>query len=153
MFELPPVSSIVMPDPYRKVGPLTCYVEHPKGTLRSGKGWLNITPADYGYINGYLGADHDEMDCYISDHLSSHLVWVVDQSQINKRSRFDEHKCMLGYNSEDEALADYMAGHNYSHRIFIDITGLTMDEFVDWLETGDHYAPISKAYVSVSRAS
>jgi len=149
MFSLPPVSLGVMSPPFRKVGPLYCYVEYPKGTLRSGKGWSNASPTDYGYINGFLGADHDEVDCYIGPHPDSPIVFVVDQSKLSDTTRFDEHKVMLGYGDRNSALADYMAGHNQSNRIFIAIRELSWNEFMWWLNYGNHFIPIKEDYIPI----
>lgn len=153
MFSLPPINPVMSQPPFRKVGPLYCYVEHPKGTIRSGKGWSNTTPADYGYINGFIGADHDELDCYINSNLSGSTVFVVDQSRLHNPSKFDEHKCMLGYGNRETALADYMTGHNQSKKIFWGITELTWKEFMWWLDYGNHFVPIKENHISISSSN
>lgn len=139
---LPPPSLGFSNTPFRRVGPLICYIEYPKGEFRSGKTWAGISPADYGYINGYLGADNAEMDCYVGFNPDSRFVYVINQSRVHDLSEFDEHKCMLGFDSQEEALATYFDGHNFSRDIYSGFVKLTMKKFIKWLEHGDHSIPI-----------
>lgn len=111
-------------------------IETPKGHLRIGHGWQNRSPADYGYIVGYTGADGDEMDCYLGPNRWSNVVYVIDQNQIGS-TLFDEHKVMIGYASEKQALNDYYAGHNLGKQIFRGITVMSKARFINWLKTGN----------------
>jgi len=52
---------------------------------------------DYGYIEGTVGADGDEVDCYLGPDTQSKVVFVVDQGRLGDSSEFDEHKVFLGY--------------------------------------------------------
>lgn len=112
---------------------LTIVVETPKGEVRSGKGFSVTMPAHYGFIANTVGADGDEMDCYIGPNLNSKDVFVVHQSKLDG-SGFDEHKCMIGYDTEGDALKDYFLGHHRSHDIFIKSEAMTMKKFKKWLE-------------------
>lgn len=120
---------------------LTLYVESRADDYRYGRGWITKMPVDYGYILGHIGADGDEMDCYIGPYLKTGSVYVVDQNRLDS-DRFDEHKCMIGYLSERSALMDYMAGHHRSREIFRGITRMTALEFHNWLRTGDLNKPL-----------
>jgi len=122
---------------------LTCFIENPKGSMRYGTGWATKAPAHYGYILGFMGADGDEMDCYIGPNLSAAQVYVIDQNVIGSED-FDEHKCMLGYFSQQEALTDYMDGHNRAREIFRGMTAMTIHEFYRWLRFGNHKVPVSE---------
>ncbi len=94
-------------------------IENAKGSKRGEKDRFGVDryvtmPAAYGYINGTMGADDMQVDCYIGKHLKSDLVWVIDQDKFNAEGRdkgFNEHKCMLGYKSAKKAIKDYLKSH------------------------------------------
>lgn len=122
---------------------LTIAVETPKGAIRYGKGWQHKLSDDYGYIEGYpKGADGDDVDCYLGPNLNSEVVWIVDQNQLDNPSEFDEHKVMLGFNSENDAKRHYIINHSKGAQIFSKITKMTLSEFKNWLSTGNHFVPI-----------
>ncbi len=122
-------------------------IENKKGSVRSGvdgagKSWSCIVPADYGYLKRTVGADSDQIDVYLGPDPNSPLVVIVNQ--IDRRTgRFDEHKCLLGFKSETDALDTYK-------RAFSDGKGaerigsvqvLSVDAFKDWLKRGDTMKP------------
>ncbi len=111
------------------------------GVTPSGESWHIIMPADYGFIEGVLGADGDNLDCYVGNCPESSNVYVVDQSVIGKPDKFDEAKVMLGYHTQESALEDYMLGHHKSKDIFMKITPFTMPLFRRWLKTHDMRKP------------
>lgn len=123
---------------------LLCVIETPKWSVRQGKNWMNVSPADYGYISGFMGADGDEMDCYLGEDLDSDRVFVIDQNRIGDRKTFDEHKCMLGYHDKDAAIQDFLMGHNLGAKIFRGVTELSIWDFINWLKNGNHMVPLSK---------
>lgn len=125
----------------RTVGPFQVVVETPKGGWRTGPGWRNRMPADYGYLVGYAGADGDSLDVYLGPHEDSDAVYVVDQMRLDKPRQFDEHKTILGCRTRNEALDLYMKGHHRSGTVFGAITPMTMDGFKDWLRTADLSKP------------
>ena len=91
-------------------------VENRKGSTRSGrdgggKRWSVVMPADYGYIKRTEGADGDHVDCYVGPDRSSTHAFIVNQRDARTK-KFDEHKVMLGYRSEAEALRDYVRAFN-----------------------------------------
>jgi len=137
----------------KKVGPLNCAIEFPKGAIRSGKTWKGESPADYGYIFGYIGADGDEIDCYIGDYPESTRVYVVNQTHLHATDVFDEHKVMLGFPSKEEALTTYMSGHDKSNQIFYSMVDLSMQDFIRWLKHGNLNLPLSKNVAFSSSAS
>ena len=126
-----------------RVQGLTVVIEVPKGEIRYGKGWQHRMPADYGYIEGTMGADGDEMDCYLGPDPASNMVYVVDQSRMDDHSKFDEHKCMIGFLSLKEARAIYIKGHTHGEEIFRAITPMTMTIFKSWLKHGDIDKPVN----------
>lgn len=110
------------------------------GTTQDGKSWRTMMPADYGFIEGYDGADGDSIDAYIGLSPESNNVFVVDQYGLDGQV-FDEHKVMLGYHTEESAKEDYMLGHHLSKTTFAAITGFTMPMFRRWLKTHDMSQP------------
>ena len=137
----------------KKIGPLTCGIEYPKGAMRGGKSWKGESPADYGFIFGYTGADGDEIDCYIGEFPESPRVYVVNQTHVHSPEVFDEHKVMLAFPSKEEALATYMSGHDRSNLIFHSMVDLSMQDFVRWLKHGDLSYPLKKNVAFSSSAS
>lgn len=117
-------------------------IENKKGSMRSGvdsngKRWSCVLPADYGYIKRTEGADGDHVDCYIGPDRFSQQVFIINQND-HKTGRFDEHKVMIGYNSEKAAVEDYC-------RAFSDGKGkdrvgsiepVSMHAFKEWLKAG-----------------
>jgi hypothetical protein len=96
-------------------------IENPKGSSRNGvdgggKRWSVTMPAHYGYIKRTEGADGDHVDVYLGPSSKSNKVFVVDQ-QDHRTKAFDEHKVMLGYDREQDALAAYK-------RAFYDVLGV-----------------------------
>lgn len=118
-------------------------IENKKGSVRSGtdhtgKRWECEVPADYGYIKGTEGADGDHVDVYIGPDPKSPLVVVVNQVHIPSR-RFDEHKCLLGFGSEREALETYCRGFSdgKGRERIGSVETMSVDGFKDWLKRGN----------------
>lgn len=122
---------------------LKCAIETPKWSIRQGHGWMNVSPADYGFIHGYTGADGDEIDCYLGPNLESNKIWVVDQNRMDHSGQFDEHKCMLGYDRREDAIADYYAGHTHASTIFRGIHYMSVPIFKRWLKIGNLQQPLT----------
>lgn len=122
-----------------RVHGLDISIESQKGSLRSGVGadgkpWARNMRHDYGYIKGTEGADGDHVDVFLGPHLDSELVFVVDQ--VSASGRFDEHKVVLGAQSEDEARDVYSSNYPAGWRIG-PIATLTVEQFKKWLADGD----------------
>jgi hypothetical protein len=117
-------------------------IENARGSQRSGKSpsghsWTCTLPADYGYIKRTTGADGDHVDVYIGPHRDSRVVFIVNQKD-HQTHRFDEHKVMLGYRSEKEAVADYNKAFSDGkgpHRIK-SVEAISLDSFKHWLKNG-----------------
>jgi hypothetical protein len=89
-------------------------IETGKGETRMGVGadgkpWSVKMPAAYGYLKGTLGADGEEVDCYIGPDPDCTDAWVIEQLDL-ATGEFDEHKVMLGFDSEASALSTYRRG-------------------------------------------
>lgn len=87
-------------------------IENLKGSTRSGmdaqgRKWSCRLPADYGYIKRTEGADGDHVDVYLGPDKSSRMAFIINQNDL-RTGKFDEHKVMLGYDSERAAVEDYV---------------------------------------------
>jgi hypothetical protein len=111
------------------------------GITPAGKSWRTIMPADYGFIDmGINGSDGDSIDCYVGTSPESNNVYVIDQYDLSGE-KFDEHKVMLGYHTQESAVEDYMLGHHLSNKTFAAVTSFTMPMFRKWLRTHDTSLP------------
>ena len=124
-------------------------IENPKGSTRSGTAqdgteWSVEMPANYGYVKRTEGADGDQVDVYIGPEPDADTVYVVDQVDAESKA-FDEHKAMLGYRSEEAALADYDAafddGRGPDRRGAV--TAMSANDFKAWLKDGDTTKPVA----------
>lgn len=122
-------------------------IENPKGSERkgkdaSGKEWSVTMPADYGYILGTKGRDKDHVDVYIGPNPTADRVFIVDQ--IDPRTgKFDEHKTMLGFETEAQALAAYDSAFSDSSGPSRRgaVTDISKDNFKAWLKEGNTKEP------------
>ncbi|HWW46329.1 MAG TPA: LPD38 domain-containing protein [Xanthobacteraceae bacterium] len=126
-------------------------VENPKDSTRSGKApdgteWSVEMPGHYGYLKRTRGADGDQVDVYIGDHLDPTApVFVVDQKD-PATGKFDEHKVVMGVPNEAAARALYERGFSDgkgAERLGT-ISEMTPDEFKAWLREGDTTKPVVK---------
>lgn len=124
-------------------------VETPKGgTRRAADGsWVvHDMPAHYGYLRGTEGADGEQVDVYLGGHPDeADTVWIVDQVDA-KTGKFDEHKVMAGFKTEEQAVKAY-------HRGFSDgkgpdrlgaITAIPLDRFKTWARSRRAKLPFAK---------
>jgi hypothetical protein len=126
-------------------------IENAKGKKRrgvgeNGKPWEVEMPAHYGYIKQTEGADGDHVDVYVGPHQKSPHVYVIDQVQAETK-KFDEHKALLGFGSEAQAINTYKRGFSDGkgkYRIG-KVTGMTVAQFREWLRHGDHGKPFRHA--------
>ena len=123
---------------------LPIYIENHMGTVRRGKGWRTIMPADYGFIEGVGSAEgaFEQLDCFIGPDHDAPDVYIIDQV-VAGVGTFDEHKCMIGFASAKDARDCYL-------RAFSDGRGadrlnamvaVPMARFKVWLKAGDQTMP------------
>ena len=116
-------------------------IENPKGSTRSGvskegKTWETRMKHHYGYIKGTVGRDKDHIDTFVGKNPSSENVFVVNQ--VNPGTgKFDEHKVMLGFDTEEEAKQAYQANYEKGWKGLKNIIPMSMDEFKGWIKEGD----------------
>jgi hypothetical protein len=134
--------------PKVKVGRLTVLVENPKGSIRAGRTlageeWRSQMPHHYGFINGVVGADGDELDAFVGPNTASRTVYVINQNEPTT-GEFDEHKVMLGFDSGDDALQCYEDAYQEGWQGFDSMYEMSMNEFYDWIRNGDLSQPAGK---------
>lgn len=120
-------------------------IENPRGSTRSGVGengkpWSHVMTDHYGYIRRTEGADGEQVDVYLGPHPESDRVYVVDQID-QKTGKFDEHKAMLGFDSEAAAVAAYKGNFDKGWKVG-PVSAMSMDEFKAWLKEGDTTKPL-----------
>lgn len=139
--------------PKIKVAGLIVSVENPKGTVRKGMGlngkpWAAKMPNHYGFINGTLGADGEEIDAFVGPNLQSPIAYVINQR--DDSGNFDEHKVLLGFNSEEDAKNAYLAAHSSGWNGMGDIVEMSIPELKQWLANGNGEAPLSQENLAQS---
>ena len=121
-------------------------IETPKGAIRRGNGWQNVSPADYGYFKRSIAADGEHVDCYVGPNHKSNRVYVIDQHHLHN-GKYDEAKVMLGFENRDDAIACYKAGFSdgKGKQRIGKITRMSVPGFKEWLTKGNTTKPIKKA--------
>jgi hypothetical protein len=120
-------------------------IENPRGSERSGTRedgttWSHAMSDHYGYIKRTEGADGEQVDAYLGPKPESNRVFVVDQLN-QKTGGFDEHKAMLGYDTQEEAVNAYRSNFDKGWKVG-PVTPMAVDEFKTWLKDGNLKQPI-----------
>jgi len=141
-----------------RISGLDISIENPEGSERSGtdkggKPWRQTMTAHYGYIRSI---DKDGRYFAPKDRTKEHIdifvkpgtpddysgpVFVVDQNDPST-GRFDEFKVMLGFATEAEAKAAYLANYASDWQGFRSIKQFTLPEFKVWLKAGNKQKPV-----------
>lgn len=108
-------------------------IENPRGSIRSGRDrggneWSVSMAHHYGYIRGTLGSDGDHYDVYVGPNAEAEHAYIVTTMAPPTFTEADEQKAMLGFNSEEDARAAYLA-HYDDPRFFGGIVTMPMAEF------------------------
>ncbi|MBJ8476495.1 PLxRFG domain-containing protein [Acinetobacter bereziniae] len=122
-------------------------IENPKGSERrgtdpNGKEWAHTMSDHYGYIKKTTGADNEQIDTYVGINPESDQVFIVDQID-QQTGNFDEHKVMLGFDSQEDATKAYQSNFDKGWKVG-QIRSMTMEQFKDWLKNGDTSKPSSE---------
>lgn len=115
-----------------------------RGTDKNGKAWeTTMQNAHYGYLKGTRGRDKDHLDVFVGPNPESQKVFVVDQVNPETK-RFDEHKNMLGFDTQEQAREAYFSNYEQGWQGLGAMTEMSMDEFKGWIKTGDTTKRLSK---------
>ncbi|MDO8357291.1 MAG: helicase-related protein [Nitrospirota bacterium] len=92
----------------------------------------------YGYIRQTQGVDGDHVDCFIGPNPDATHAYVVHAMAVPDFTQYDEDKCMLGFDSAEEAKRAFL--DNYSDaRFFGSMHSFPMATFIrKVLATKDH---------------
>jgi hypothetical protein len=109
-------------------------VENAAGTIRSwdaGEGKVGYTRMllDYGFIEGYLSGDGEELDVYVGPDPTAPFVYVVHQLRAPNYRAHDEDKVMLGFYSGEEARIAYLLHRNDGDRAFGSMETIPLERF------------------------
>jgi phage-related protein (TIGR01555 family) len=132
-------------------------IENSAGSTRSGidnggKPFSVRMYHDYGFIDGTVGADGEDVDCFIGPNTSSDLVFVVHTMKAPDFTRYDEDKCFLDFSSEAEARSAFMMNYDDPHH-FGSMDTFTIPEFLRRLaETKVRPGSISRSTERVTKA-
>ncbi|WPM83133.1 PLxRFG domain-containing protein (plasmid) [Brucella pseudintermedia] len=128
-----------------RLGGMDLSIENPAGSQRkgvdaNGKAWSTTMQSHYGYIKGTVGRDKDHIDVFVkpgtADLADDAKVFVVDQKS-PATGRFDEHKVMIGFETQQEAEAAYLANYTPGWKGMGDVTESTLADFKRWTKDGD----------------
>lgn len=117
----------------REISGMSIVVEHAAGTERDG----HVMLFDYGFIDGAIGADGEEVDVYLGPVESPEWIYVVHQMKTSDGfESYDEDKVMLGWDSADAAKAAYVEQYGGDERFFGGMTTHSSADFKARLEDG-----------------
>ena len=142
------------------IGEFDITIENPAGSVRKGvdadgKEWSTTMANAYGYIKGTEGVDGDHIDVFLHlnmDEWNGRKVYVVDQT--NTDGSFDEHKVMLGFNDEGDALSAYLANYDKTWADThpgIRISETNIEDFNKWVQSSHRKTKPFADYSSVSK--
>lgn len=122
-------------------------IENPTGSTRSGTDkdgteWSITMKNHYGRIKKTKGADGEEVDVFLGNNADSENVFVIDQIEPST-GEFDEHKVMLGFNTEAEAEFAYKSNYDPEWKGLAGITEMSITDFKSWLESGNTKTALS----------
>lgn len=139
--------------PVMKWRGLTIRIENPAGSVRRGSWGETRMKYDYGYISGSKGVDGDEVDVYIGPHAeSADMVYVVHQRKYGDWQKYDEDKAMIGFMSENEAKAAYLA-HYDDDRFLGPVTTMPVEEFIEKTKATKERARMIKSILYIKSYS
>ena len=80
----------------------------------------------------HRGKDGDFLDVFIGPHLDCELVYVINQVE-PATGKFDEHKCVVGAQSAEEAREIYEANYQKGWQGFQSVKAFTLNGFRQWV--------------------
>lgn len=122
-----------------RVSGLDISIENAAGSTRSGtdgngKAWSVKLGSHYGYIRGTEGRDGDHVDVMIAPGMPTDwkgTVFVINQVK-QGNGHFDEHKAVLGAETEEQARALYLSNYSEGWKGLGSVVPMGFDEFKAW---------------------
>ena len=137
-----------------RIGDLDIAIENPADSIRAGtdpngKQLQVKMQHHYGFIKNTTGADGDEIDVFVKNHLDSDPEHAYIIRQLNSDGAFDEHKIIIGAETEDEAKDIYHSNFETGWQGFGSIDRIaiadlpakfqhTWSEFDSWAADGSY---------------
>ena len=112
------------------------------GISRDGKEWKTKLHHHYGYIKKTVAKDApDQVDVFINPGTTeTEKVFIVNQINPKDKS-FDEHKCLLGFNTESEAKSAYLSNYEKGWKGLGSIVEMPIEDFKKWVYSGRKMDP------------
>ena len=129
-----------------RINGLDVAIENPaytyrKSTDKTGQQWSCLMQAHYGYINGYKGNDGDNVDVFVGSIPENDTAYIINQK--TQGGFFDEHKVMLGFLSQQQAVDTYQHCFERGWTGLMSVVPCTMTQFKWWLANGDKSRPVT----------
>jgi hypothetical protein len=130
-------------------------IENPKDSYRrgvspDGKKWETLMTSDYGYLCGTEAIDGDHVDVFLGPKAkTAEYVHIVDQVEPGTNV-FDEHKCMIGWDSIAEAKKAYLSNYEEGWKGCGAITTVPMEEFKKWVRSPDSKKPYCRNIIKLA---
>ena len=120
---------------------LPIIIEWPKDSVRVGEDkhgdkWKREMKADYGFIDDTTAAgDQEPLDVYIGDNEDSDQVYIIEQ--LDEDGELDEYKCMLGFDSLEDAEEMYLSHYpkDWEENRLGEVFEVPFDRLFDAIET------------------
>ncbi|TAL29002.1 MAG: DUF935 family protein [Phenylobacterium sp.] len=138
----------------REFAGLPVAIENPAGTVRL---WTDANGKtvgstmmyfDYGYIEGHVGSDDEELDVYLGPDETAPNVHIVHQAKAPEFKMHDEDKAFLGFASADDARAAYVAHRNDGDRAIRGMSSIPIERFKEKLRRRTGTGPIRASIVA-----
>ncbi len=115
-------------------------IENPVGSVRKwtdrdGNSGETTMLFPYGYFADHLGADGDELDCYLGPAPDAAFVYVVHQLAKPDYKKFDEDKVFVGFESEAAAKEAYLAHRNDGEQSYGGMSAIPAARFIAKLKS------------------
>ena len=107
-------------------------IEYRKGDTKSGtdvfgNNWKKTMLHDYGYFDGIMGADGQELDFYMNPDSISDKIFRITQLNVLTKE-FDEYKIMLNFESIGDARVGYLKNYPKDWKGFGGIEEITLED-------------------------
>ncbi|MDF2417326.1 hypothetical protein GWP85_07325 [Acinetobacter beijerinckii] len=146
------------------IGYLKIAIENPAGSIRSGTDpngneWQITMKHHYGFIENTNGADGDEIDVFVKNHLANEPEYAYIIKQLDNKGKFDEQKVIVGAESEEEAKEIYHSNYEKGWQGFGGIKKISMadllkkiqhtwSEFDSWARDGSYdHIPVNDVII------
>lgn len=103
-----------------------------------GRKWSNKIVFAYGHVKGI--SDSKTVDVFLGDNKESLRTFTINQ--LTFKRRFDEHKVMLGFDNEEDALDAYLSGFDKGWDYFSTIVEKSIVDLKTWLNIDPKKRPM-----------